>query len=45
MVLRNEGWAESKSSYLHLGVWVVEGRVEHNDGERQDETGVTLLDR
>jgi len=29
---------------LHLRVWIVEGGVEHDDGEGEDETGVMLLE-
>ena len=35
---------ELLSTDLHLGVGVVEGGVEHDDGEGEDEAGVPLLE-
>ena len=35
---------ELLSADLHLGVGVVEGGVEHDDGEGEDEAGVPLLE-
>ena len=35
---------ELLSADLHLGVGVVEGGVEHDDGEGQDEAGVPLIE-
>ena len=34
---------ELLNSDLHLGVGVVQGGVQHDDGERQDKTGIRFL--